>query len=166
MENINLIVFYGITIIAVLISFIVNKGKTIKALKIAWKRLRKISLMMMTVIILVAVSLYFISDELILSILGNENMSFSLGAGALIGSIAMIPGFVVFPLCGLLAEKGVPYVVLASFTTTLMMVGIVSFPLERELFGLKFAVIRNTMSMVIAVIVSMVIGIVFGEILI
>ncbi|GAH23643.1 unnamed protein product, partial [marine sediment metagenome] len=54
--------------------------------------------------------------------------------------------------------------VLSAFTTTLMMVGIITFPLEKEYFGVKVTVIRNIISFFIALIVAIITGIFFGEI--
>jgi len=53
------------------------------------------------------------------------------------GSITLMPGFIAFPLCGILLKKGVTYMVLSAFSTTLMMVGFVTFPLEKNILGLK-----------------------------
>jgi uncharacterized membrane protein YraQ (UPF0718 family) len=73
-----------------------------------------------------------------------------------------MPGFVVFPLAGLLLEKGVSYVVLAAFTTSMMMVGVLTFQIEKEYFGTKLTIIRNLMGLLMAIIVSGVIGILLG----
>jgi uncharacterized membrane protein YraQ (UPF0718 family) len=47
-----------------------------------------------------------------------------------------------------------------------MMVGIVTYPVEKDFFGLKITVIRNIISLVMAVIVSIVIGLFYGELFI
>ena len=61
-------------------------------------------------------------------------------------------------------EQGVSYTALSSFSTTLMMVGVVTYPIEKEYFGLKVTVIRNVISFGIALIVALATGIFFGEI--
>ena len=63
-----------------------------------------------------------------------------------------------------LLKEGVPYAVLAAFTTTLMMVGVLTYPLERQYFGSSIAIIRNALSLLIALVVAVVMGLVFGEI--
>jgi hypothetical protein len=75
-----------------------------------------------------------------------------------------MPGFIAFPLCGILLETGVPYMVLSAFTTTLMMVGVLTFPVERAYLGTKVTIIRNVISFVIALTVAIITGIAFGEI--
>jgi uncharacterized membrane protein YraQ (UPF0718 family) len=114
---------------------------------------------------LVAISLAFVNDSIIAQYLGKNNSFLGLLNASIMGSIALIPGFIAFPLAGLLIEKGVPYMVLAAFTNTLMMVGIVSFPLEKEYFGIKISIIRNLIGYIIALIVALIIGIFYGEVL-
>jgi uncharacterized membrane protein YraQ (UPF0718 family) len=157
---------YYFTAALTAILFIINKEKTIKGLKIGLKKIRKNSPVFLNMIILVALSLYFVSDELILRFLGDGSGAMGVAIAGGLGSIAFMPGFVAFPLAGILLEKGVSYTVIAAFTTTLMMVGIVTYPVEKDFFGLKITVIRNIISLIMAVIVSIVIGLFYGELFI
>jgi len=77
--------------------------------------------------------------------------------------VSMMPGFIAFPLGGLLVAKGVPYMVISAFTTSLMMVGILSFPLEKQYLGVKPALIRNLIALVVSILVATVTGLAFGE---
>ncbi len=156
---------YLVTGILTLILFFIDKEKTIKGLKIGVKKIRKNSPVFLNLIILVAISLYFVSDDLILRYLGEGSGLVGIGLAALLGSIAFMPGFVAFPLAGLLISKGVNYTVIAAFTTTLMMVGIVTYPVEKDFFGIKITVIRNILSLIMALIVSLVIGLSYGELI-
>jgi len=70
---------------------------------------------------------------------------------------------VAFPLSGILLGKGVPYTVIAAFTTTLMMVGVVTFPLEKRFLGARVALVRNLAGLAVALVVSVAIGLFFGE---
>jgi uncharacterized membrane protein YraQ (UPF0718 family) len=156
---------YAITGLILLISFIINKQKTIKAIKISFIKFKKIFPTFITMLILVSIILFLFPDEVISNYLGNSSKFISVLLASFIGSITLMPGFVAFPLSGILLTKGVPYMVLSAFTTTLMMVGIITFPLEKEYFGVKVTVIRNTISFFIALIVAVITGILFGEIL-
>ena len=62
-------------------------------------------------------------------------------------------------------KKGVGYMILSAFTTTLMMVGILTYPIEKEYFGVKVSIIRNTISFFITFIVALSIGFFFNELL-
>jgi len=62
-----------------------------------------------------------------------------------------------------LLEKGVNYMVLSALTTTLMMVGVLTYPIEKAYFGAKITIIRNIISLLISFIIAIVIGLCFGE---
>jgi len=42
---------------------------------------------------------------------------------AVVGSITLIPGFISYPIASVLIREGASYAVVATFMTTLMMVG-------------------------------------------
>ena len=155
---------YTITGLVLIISFIINKQKPLKAVKIAVVKFKKIFPTFITMLIFVSIILFLFPDEVISNYLGNSSKFISVLLASFIGSITLMPGFVAFPLSGILLTKGVPYMVLSAFTTTLMMVGIITFPLEKEYFGVKVTVIRNIISFFIALIVAVITGILFGEI--
>jgi len=155
---------YAITGLILLISFLINKQRTIKAIKISFIKFKKIFPTFITMLILVSIILFLFPDEVISNYLGNGSKFISVLLASFIGSITLMPGFVAFPLSGVLLTKGVPYMVLSAFTTTLMMVGIITFPIEKEYFGTKVTIIRNIISFLIALTVAIMTGIFFGEI--
>ncbi len=155
---------YAITIAALVLSVIANRQKTRQALNIAVRRFTSILPDLLIIIVIASVVLYLIPSGTIAGYLGNENKYLAVILAMLLGSITMMPGFIAFPLCGLLLSQGIPRFVLGAFSTTLMMVGIVTFPLERSFLGTKTALIRNTISLVIAIIVALTIGLFYQEI--
>ena len=157
----NLLVVF--TAIAVLISLAASRTKTVDALKLAVRRLLKIMPAFLTMMVLFSVTMTLLSEEMVASLVGRESGWLGVTVAAGVGSIVFMSGFIAFPLAGALLKQGVPYMVLAAFTTTLMMVGIVTYPMEREYFGRSVTVIRNFVSLVIALVVALVIGLVFGE---
>jgi len=154
---------YVVTLLAFGLSLAADRKRTFKAVKLALKKLLKITPAFFTMLILVSLLLYFVPDQLIARYLGTQNAPLALFLAAFFGSITLFPGFIAYPLCGLLLSKGVPYVVIATFSTTLMMVGVVTFPLEKEFFGTKFALLRNLVSLAIALLVALFIGLCYGE---
>jgi len=157
--------FIVIAIIAVIVSFFTDKDKTLQALKLSINKLIKILPAFLWMLIFMSIALYIFSEDQIRSILANDNIFYSLGIAISCGSVAIIPGFIAFPLCGILRDQGVAYMVLSGFTTTLMMVGIVTFPVEKEFLGIKLGIIRNIISLLIAIIVAVITGLIYGEIL-
>ena len=155
---------YIVAGLALLASLIASRGKTLKAVKIAAKRFIKILPAFLVMLVLISVILFLIPDRVILSYLGSSNKFIGVLLASFLGSITLMPGFIAFPLSGILLQKGVAYMVLAAFTTTLMMVGVLSAPVEKEYFGIKVTIMRNVISLFIALAIAMVIGIAFGEI--
>ena len=115
-------------------------------------------------LVLISVALYLVPDEVISHYLGGHNKFVDVILASSLGSITFLPGFIAFPLAGILLQKGVAYMVIAAFTTTLMMVGVLTVPIEKAYFGLKVTVIRNVIGFLIALTVAVMIGIAFGEI--
>ena len=155
---------YVIGGLALLVSFIADREKTFKAVKIAARRFIKILPAFLVMLILVSIVLFLVPDEVISNYLGSNNKFIGVLFASFFGSITLMPGFIAFPLAGILLEKGVAYTVLAAFTTTLMMVGVLTAPVEKQYFGVKVTIIRNVISLFIALIVAVMIGIFFGEI--
>jgi len=149
---------------ALLISFIVDYGKTLKAIKIAVKRFLNILPAFLTMLILISIVLFLVPDKAITNYLGNNNKFIAVLFASFLGSITLIPGFIAFPLCGILLKKGVLYMVLSAFTTTLMMVGVLTYPIENEYFGTRVTITRNVISFFIALVVAFMTGIFFGEV--
>ncbi|RLC63862.1 MAG: hypothetical protein DRI01_04445 [Chloroflexi bacterium] len=155
---------YIVAGLALLVSFAVNREKTFKAIKIAIKRLISILPAFLTMLILVSIVLFLVPDKVISNYLGVNNKLVGVLLASFFGSIVLMPGFIAYPLCGILLKKGVPYMVLSAFATTLMMVGVLTYPMEKEYFGIRVTVIRNVISLFIALVVAIMTGIFFEEI--
>jgi uncharacterized membrane protein YraQ (UPF0718 family) len=119
----------------------------------------------LVMLILVSLLPTQLSETVIADYFGQENTLFGTLFASLCGSVTILPGFIAFPLSGVLVEKGVPYMVISAFTTTLMMVGIATYPVERAYLGTKITIVRNLMSFGIALVVAVMTGLVFGEVL-
>jgi len=156
---------YIITVLALGASLIADRAKTIKALRVAWKKFSNILPAFLQMLLLVSILLYLVPDEVIIRHMGGKASLGGLFLGLFFGSITMMPGFIAFPLGGILLSRGVSYMVLAAFTTSLMVVGVVTFPIEREYLGTRVALIRNLVAVLISAAVALAMGIAFGELL-
>jgi uncharacterized membrane protein YraQ (UPF0718 family) len=81
----------------------------------------------------------------------------------ILGSIVFVPGFIAFPLAAVLIKSDVPYYVAAAFTSSLMMVGFASLPVEITYFGKSSAWKRNLISLLISLLIALAIGFLYGE---
>jgi len=153
-----------VTGILLIISFLFDRQKTFNALKIAFKKLIKIIIPVTIMLIFVSIILLFLTKETITKYLTGKNIYSGSLIASLLGSISLMPGFIAFPLSGILKQNGVSFMVISAFTSTLMMVGVITFPIEKLYFGFKIALLRNVISFIIALIVALITGILFGEI--
>jgi uncharacterized membrane protein YraQ (UPF0718 family) len=156
---------YIVTGLALGISFVINKDKTKLAVKLAYKKLSKIAPSFLGLIIIISIVLYLVPEEVISKSLGNDNKFLSILLASFIGSITLLPGPIAYPLGAVLLKEGVTYMVLSAFTTTLMMVGILTFSIEKAYFGAKVTIVRNVLSFFIAIIVAITTGLFFGELI-
>lgn len=148
-----------ITALALIASLLADRRKTLTGLKKSLNMFLGILPMLLNVLILVSIALYLVPKETLVKWLGANSGMAGYAIAAAIGSIALIPGFVAFPLAAMLLKSGVGYAVTAVFITTLMMVGILTLPLEIKYFGRKTALMRNGLSLAGALLVGLLIRI-------
>jgi len=153
-------ILYGLAGTGLVISFSKDREKTEMALKKAWKAFENILPQFLAILIIIGLALAVLSPETITNLLGTRSGLWGVLAAAGIGSITLIPGFVAFPLATALLKNGAGYMQIAAFVSTLMMVGIVTLPLEIKTFGKRAAVIRNMAAFVFSIIAAIVIGVV------
>ena len=151
---------YLIAIVLLIVSFVKSREKTKKALLKAWKSLKNILPMLLGVILLIGLLLSIIDTKLISKIIGGESGFYGVMLASLVGSITLIPGFIAFPTAALLLTGGAGYIQIAAFVQTLMMVGIVTLPMEIKYFNKKVAILRNILSFVLSIGVAYLIGLI------
>ena len=154
---------YVVTGLSLIVSFLINQEKTLQGLKRGWMKFYKTLPSYLMLLILISIVL-LLSEDLIVEYLGQDNIFLGLLFSLGIGSVTMMPGFIAYPLARILLQRGVPYMVIAGFVTSLMLVGVVTYPLEKSYMGRKATIIRNIMSFVVAGLIALVMGIAYGEI--
>ncbi len=151
-------VIYLIVIVFLIISLIKSRQKTKKALIKAWNSFKNILPLLLGVILLVGLILSILDTKLISSIIGKESGVLGFLSASAVGSITLIPGFIAFPTAALLLEGGAGYIQIAAFVQTLMMVGIVTLPVEIKYFNKKIAILRNVFSFILSIGIAYTIG--------
>jgi uncharacterized membrane protein YraQ (UPF0718 family) len=143
-----------ITALAVLASLIADRRRTLAGVRRGLRMF--VNLLPTLAAVLAAVSLLMaaVSPETLERWLDGGPLPFV--AALLIGSIALVPGFIAFPLAGVLKDNGATTAVLAAFITTLLMVGILTLPIEIRFFGRRIALWRNLLAFAGAVVVALV----------
>ena len=155
------IILYVVAIWGLLISFVKDKKKTKMALKKAWKAFENILPQFLSVLIIIGIALAVFTPEQISMVLGKSSGIYGTILALIIGGVTLIPGFIAFPLAAALLKNGAGYGQIAAFVSSLMMVGVVTLPLEIKMFGKKATIIRNSIAFAFSFIVALVVGGVF-----
>lgn len=154
------IIFLVVAFTLTVLSLIKDKKRTFAAMKKSKTMMGNMLGQIIAVIFLIGLILTFIPPETIKSVMGSSNTFLSTIIGAIVGSITLIPAFVGFPLVGSLVDAGASIIPAVAFLTTLTMVGVVTFPLEKKEFGTKFALTRNALSFGFAVVIALTMGVI------
>jgi uncharacterized membrane protein YraQ (UPF0718 family) len=153
-------VIYAITIILLVFSAIRDWQKTKKALLKAWKAFENILPQFLGIIVLAGIMLALLNPQLISQIIGRQSGWVGVAGAALVGSVTLIPGFIAFPLAALLLQNGAGVSQIGAFISSLMMVGVVTLPVEIRFLGRKVALFRNLLAFAFSFLVALVIGLV------
>ena len=156
-------ILYGVTLVLLWVSFMKDKNKTKMSLKKGWKSFENILPEFLVVILFVGTLLAVLDPAMISKLIGGDSGWIGVILASLVGSITLIPGFVAFPTAALLLQAGAGYMQIAAFISTLMMVGVVTMPVEIKYFGKKMTLMRNLMALIFSFFVAYVIGKVAGR---
>ncbi|MGD1821793.1 MAG: permease [Pleomorphochaeta sp.] len=151
-------ILYFVVAVCLIISLIRDKTKTKKALKKAWKAFENILPQFLVIILIIGMLLSILNEEAISKLLGSQSGFIGVLIALIIGSITLIPGFVAFPLAAALLNNGAGVSQIAAFISSLMMVGIVTYPMEKKMFTTKVTVLRNSLAIVFSTLVAFIMG--------
>ncbi len=146
--------------VALIVSWLKSATATKKALRIALKSFLNIMPDFSAVLALVGLALTLLAPATISHVLGRSSGVAGLFLAAVVGSITLIPGFVAFPLAKSLLDYGAGIPQIALFVSTLMMVGVITAPMEIKFFSRRETIARNGLSLVFSFLVAAVMGVV------
>ena len=147
-----------ITALFLFFSLMADRRKTWNGIVKGMTMFLKLLPMLMLMLALVSIVLFLIPNETLANYLGKGSGVKGWFTAAALGSIALIPGFIAYPLCGILIKSGVAYSIIAVFITTLMMTGFLTLPVEAKFFGWKVSLIRNLISLAVALFIGFIMG--------
>lgn len=153
--NITAVILIPAVAAALVWSFIKDREKTITSLKVAKGTFGQIAGDILGLLFLVGLFFAIIPPGSIKALLGGASIFLSSLYGAGIGTVAIMPAFVAFPLAASLLERGAHLVAIAAFITTLTMVGFATAHIEVEHFGKRFTFVRNVLSFGFALIIAL-----------
>lgn len=156
----TIIIIYGMLAVALGLSFWKSKEKTMQAFRIAGKSLFKMAPSLLTILGIVGLILGILTPEIISQLLGAEAGLIGTATAAVLGAIILIPSLVAFPLAGSLLRSGATVMTISAFITTLVMVGIVTAPMEIKALGKKFTLLRNGLGFLAALLIAGIMGVI------
>lgn len=157
---VNGIVLYSLSGIFLTISLIKNQEKTKNALIKSWKMFINIFPDMLAIMLLVGIVLTVLTPPMIAKIMGGNSGVMGTIYAIIIGSIAIVPSFIVFPLGKTLLDNGADYPQIAVLMSSLMAVGITILPMEKKIFGNKFTYFRTIITLIICLMFGLLIKVV------
>ena len=143
------------TAVCLIVSLIMSRRKTWMGIRKGISMFIKLLPVLLLMLALVSVVLFLIPNDTLVQYMGEGSGLKGWLTAAFLGSVALIPGFIAYPICGILLKSGVAYSVIAVFITTLMMTGFITLPLEAKFFGWRTSIIRNTFSLVAALFIGL-----------
>ncbi len=135
-----------------------SRRKTWLALKKSWKAFENILPQFLGVLILVGMLLAVFQPETVSLLLGRRSGWSGVLLAAVVGAITLIPGFVAFPMAAMILAGGAGAMQVGAFVSSLMMVGVLTLPVEMQYFGRKLAFLRNLLAFLFSFLVAWVIG--------
>ncbi len=159
----DIVLFYTLAAAGLTWSYYKDRQKTKQSLTKAWKAFNNILPALAFVILLIGATLAVVSPEKVSQLLGSSSGAGGMVIAATIGSITLIPGFIAFPLAKAVLDMGAGILQVAVFISTLMMVGVVTAPMEAQFFNRKTVLLRNGLSLLFSFVVAVVLNQVVGR---
>lgn len=156
---VTLVTIYGLLIVGLIASLIKSREKTTKAFKIAGKAFSKSAPSLLTVLGIVGLTLGILTPETIAQLVGAEAGIMATLIASVLGAITLIPSLIAFPLAGSLLRSGATVMTISAFVTSLVMVGIVTAPMEIRELGRKFTLLRNGLGFIAALLIAVIMGV-------
>jgi uncharacterized membrane protein YraQ (UPF0718 family) len=119
------------------------------------KNFAEILPVLLSVILLLGLFQTFISEKMILSVFTGNIWRDTL-IGAVIGSLSAGNPVISYMIGGELLKQGVNLLAVISFMLTWVTVGLIQLPAEAQILGKRFAITRNIISFVLAILVSII----------
>jgi uncharacterized membrane protein YraQ (UPF0718 family) len=159
---VDTVFLYALALAGLAVSFFKDRAKTVKAVKKGLKAFEGILPQFLVVLILVAITLAVLDTATIARYLGAESGLLGVLIAACVGAITLIPGFVAFPAAAALLEGGAGATQIAAFVSSLMMVGVVTLPMEMKYFGKRASLLRNGLAFAFSFVAAAFVGWVVG----
>jgi uncharacterized membrane protein YraQ (UPF0718 family) len=135
-----------------------DPDKAQAAIKTGGAALLNLLPLLVAIFALVGLFQEFLPPEMIENVLGKGNRLTSLLAGGLIGAISIGPPLASYPIAGSLLADGAWPPAVAAFILAWISVGVITLPFEAQIFSWRFALLRNGLTWVMALLSGLLLG--------
>ncbi len=135
-----------------------SREKAAKAARSGLKSFGGVALTLVAVFGLVGLLEVYVPPSTIERLLGSQAGVSSLLVAGAVGSVAAGPPVAAYPVAASLLGGGAWLPAVAAFIVSWTLVGFVSLPFEARMFGARFAIGRNVLSFVFAMVIGVLMG--------
>ncbi len=135
-----------------------SKERTAASLRSAGRALTSMAPLLLGVFGLIGLFEVFVPPQMIERWMGATSGFTSLLVGGAIGAVAIGPPVAAFPIAGSFLQAGAWPPAVAAFIVCWVSVGVVSLPVEAHVFGWRFALSRNAVTFLAALLIGLIVG--------
>ena len=154
------VIYLVIIIICYAFLWPIDRDKALQSLRLSWQSLLKLLPLLIAIFGLVGLFQEFIPPELVARLLGKSSGLFSLLISTFAGAISIGPPLAAYPLAETLLKAGAWPPAIAAFIFSWISIGVITLPFEAATFGARFALLRNGISFIIALIIAFIMGVI------
>ncbi|MFO7967222.1 MAG: permease [Archaeoglobaceae archaeon] len=156
--NFTVIFINSFVLVCFIAAVLKDRSKTRQALKVAVNAFFRILPMVLAIVVLIGLILGFVPPDQISRFIGEQSGFIGVLIVGVVGAVLHIPALISFPLASSLLDAGASVTAVATFITTLTMIGTVTLPLEIKELGKEMALLRNGVSFFIAITIALIMG--------
>ncbi|MFT7878934.1 MAG: permease [Sulfurimonas sp.] len=133
-----------------------KREKTVltQAFNSAFRTLYTIAPMLLAVVGLVGLFQTYITPEMIQSFFTGSTLYDTL-IGTITGAVSIGQPFISYIIGGELSTQGISLYAITAFILAFVTLGVVQLPLEYSLFGVRFTLVRNLLSFIFSILISL-----------
>ena len=152
------VIYLVIISIAYLVLLRIDRGKTLLSLQVAGRSLRKLIPLLIAVFGLVGLFQVYLSPAQVEQALGAGNGWLALILGGALGAVSIGPPLAAYPLAGSMLDAGAWPPAVAAFVITWISIGVITLPFEASVFSTRYALLRNGIGFISALLVGLLLG--------
>ena len=152
------VIYLVIIIICYTFLWPIDRDKVLQSLRLSWKSLLKLLPLLIAIFGLVGLFQEFIPPEIVARLLGKSSGLISLIISTFAGAISIGPPLAAYPLAETLLKAGAWPPAIAAFIFSWISIGVITLPFEAATFGVRFALLRNGISFIAAMLCGLILG--------